>query len=341
DSITSTINDVLPKCAMMKELPNLVERAENEYKKLEKGLAEVKSKPKSGDLDVTEAIKDFETKVTDLGNILADIKANMNKDPEQTIENIQVKFFDQLEQTWQMYGALQALYNLQKASVMIVKAVKTNDNIIEQLKNKKIDTKELEVINEKIKARVEEFIAKIRVKITQDQTDNLMEMIANIMIMKEEFDKLAAGVSGDTSIDMSNANPMDSYTPDFGNFEDIKNNVLEGGIDTKSSPDEYSSDSDKAMAEKLRTQLEKVITVFATKLDNKFGTNKDSKVKFLDEIINKAGKLLDKYKSGKSFVTMKELIAKLKELKSSYEIGFNVDYNDLLEGDIKDLLDVK
>ncbi|MDD3120708.1 MAG: hypothetical protein PHF46_04850, partial [Candidatus Gracilibacteria bacterium] len=42
DSITSTINDVLPKCAMMKELPNLVERAENEYKKLEKGLAEVK-----------------------------------------------------------------------------------------------------------------------------------------------------------------------------------------------------------------------------------------------------------------------------------------------------------
>jgi len=147
DSITSGINELLPKCAVFPQLPKLIERAENEFKRLENALTEVKNKKTVDGMDMTEAIKDFEAKVLELKGIIADIKATYKTDPEQAIEDMQAKFFDKLQETWQMYGAIQALYNLQKASVMIVKATAMNDYVIEQLKTLKIDTTKLEELN--------------------------------------------------------------------------------------------------------------------------------------------------------------------------------------------------
>lgn len=337
DSVTSTWWAEMERLAMTAQLPNLFKRAENELNKLQTQFDRIKNNKKVWEFDATQTIEGVQTKILELQASLWDIKSNYKTNPATALEDIQIQFFDKLQDTWQLYWWLQALQNMQSATVSIVKTAKLCDKVIEKAKASNIDTTELSAINSKIKTKIEEFIAMIKTTLDVNKVEEVTAKIWEIMALKDDFDTAASGLN----IPNNTVNPLDSYIPTNAfskdSFGDISKKALEWNISPMWEQPVFSEVSDS-----MTNKIIKAVAGLEISLNNKFWSNNEAKIKYLDWINEKIQLILWKASvSDKNKAIYNLLWVKLTELKTSYIANFNSSYDDILSSDLKDLLEVK
>lgn len=205
ESITSVIDTELPKAAMSAQLPNLLKRAENELGKFIAQFNTIKTKTRLGDFDTTQAIEEINMRVQELQSALNSAKKTAEDNPAKAIEDIQVNLFDKLQSTWQLYGGFQAMGHLQDASVMIIKTARMSDTILKKAELEKLDTTELKKFDTELKAKIEEFVGKIRTKVDVNEVENIMKTIGEIMDIKSRFDSEVERLG----MDIKTVNPLE------------------------------------------------------------------------------------------------------------------------------------
>lgn len=336
DSVTSIWNDEMEKMAMTWQIPSILKRADNELSKLQNQFNRIKNTKKIWDFDISWTIDELQKMIDDLTSVLSWIKSNYKTDPAKAIDDIQNNFFDKLQETWQFYGSIQALQNIQSATVAIVKTTKICDEIIKKAETSNIDTKELVAINEKMKSEITEFVSIVKNKIDIWDIENITAKLTSIMQLKDDFDKVANKLN----IWNVQINPLDSYIPSWAFSSEDMNNISKWAVDwtvlTTSNKDKYAE-----VLDAMNAKIIKAVNWLWNNLDKKFNQNNTLKIKFLDWILVKIDKVLLKSSlSEKNVVIYTSLKNKILELKASYEANFTSSYDDIINSDIKDLLKV-
>jgi len=183
-AVMEIIPEELPKLEMAANMNKIFAQVEKEYAKLKKSSDKQRPKLAQYQEQLGDRIAEMDTNIAGIRAAIDEAKTP-GKDPAAAIEKLQDDAFGKFEETWQLYGSLEAMRAIKATMKKIEGQIKANDKLINKLtKSGSPLAGQLSEIQAKIKTQY----ASIKGTVSGTDFDPLFESLMGLADLQQQFE---------------------------------------------------------------------------------------------------------------------------------------------------------
>lgn len=188
EDIGAVMQDWGPRMGDLHRLCQMIKQAGKDQKQLERSLKRAEARDKANKkLDLTEILANFKNDISNLGQVLAEVKELAKTDAESALEKLEDDFYGQMDNVRNNERAIDMVFNITQGIRDVNREIKNIEKQINNLKRKKIDISEAQELLAQLKSQVQEL--QVLIKGSFDP-DDLIDQVEAAFDIREQLQDL-------------------------------------------------------------------------------------------------------------------------------------------------------